>query len=76
MLLEDTVHGSLDDAPLINGSLGITIRGAGLSRGTWWNVRILAAVCLTVSCAGWRTPRGLPGHGGLERSRLRRAVAP
>jgi C-3',4' desaturase CrtD len=33
MLLEDTVHATLDDAPLINGSLGITIRGAGLSRG-------------------------------------------
>ncbi len=32
MLLEDTVHASLEDAPLINGSLGITIRGAGLSR--------------------------------------------
>jgi C-3',4' desaturase CrtD len=32
MLLEDTVHASLDDAPLINGSLGITIRSAGLSR--------------------------------------------
>jgi C-3',4' desaturase CrtD len=32
MLLEDTVHAALDDAPLINGSLGITIRGAGLSR--------------------------------------------
>lgn len=32
MLLEDTVHAKLDEAPLINGSLGITIRGAGLSR--------------------------------------------
>lgn len=32
MLLEDTVHTALDEAPLINGSLGITIRGAGLSR--------------------------------------------
>lgn len=32
MLLEDTVHAGLDDAPLINASLGITIRGAGLSR--------------------------------------------
>src|SRR5262249_14269098 len=32
MLLEDTVHAGLDNAPLINGSLGITIRGAGLSR--------------------------------------------
>jgi C-3',4' desaturase CrtD len=32
MLLEDTVHARLDDAPLINGALGITIRGAGLTR--------------------------------------------
>ena len=32
MLLEDTVHAGVDDAPLINGALGITIRGAGLSR--------------------------------------------
>jgi phytoene dehydrogenase-like protein len=32
MLLEDTVHAKLDEAPLINGSLGITIRGAGLAR--------------------------------------------
>jgi C-3',4' desaturase CrtD len=32
MLLEDTVHARIDDAPLINGALGITIRGAGLSR--------------------------------------------
>jgi C-3',4' desaturase CrtD len=32
MLLEDTVHAALDDAPLLNGALGITIRGAGLSR--------------------------------------------
>ena len=32
MLLEDTVHASIEDAPLINGALGITIRGAGLTR--------------------------------------------
>ncbi len=32
MLLEDTVHGRLDSAPLINGALGVTIRGAGLTR--------------------------------------------
>lgn len=32
MLLEDTVHAAIDDAPLINGALGITIRGAGLTR--------------------------------------------
>jgi C-3',4' desaturase CrtD len=32
MLLEDTVHSGVDDAPLVNGALGITIRGAGLTR--------------------------------------------
>jgi C-3',4' desaturase CrtD len=34
MLLEDTVHARVDDAPLINGALGITIRGAGLTRAS------------------------------------------
>jgi C-3',4' desaturase CrtD len=32
MLLQDTVHGTLEEAPLINGALGVTIRGAGLTR--------------------------------------------
>ena len=32
MLVEDTVHSSLDEAPLINAALGVTIRGAGLTR--------------------------------------------
>jgi C-3',4' desaturase CrtD len=32
MLVEDTTHSALDDAPLINAALGITIRGAGLTR--------------------------------------------
>lgn len=32
MLVEDTVHGKIDEAPLINGVLGATIRGAGLTR--------------------------------------------
>jgi phytoene dehydrogenase-like protein len=32
MLVEDTVHASVDEAPLINAALGITIRGAGLTR--------------------------------------------
>ncbi|WIG59128.1 MAG: Neurosporene desaturase [Ktedonobacterales bacterium] len=38
MLVEDTVHSTVDDAPLINAALGITIRGAGLTRasgGMW-----------------------------------------
>ena len=32
MLVEDTVHSTVDRAPLVNAALGITIRGAGLSR--------------------------------------------
>src|SRR5690606_7199043 len=32
MLVEDTVHSELDRAPLINAALGITMRGAGLTR--------------------------------------------
>jgi C-3',4' desaturase CrtD len=34
MLIEDTVHSSVWQAPLINAALGITIRGAGLTRPT------------------------------------------
>lgn len=34
MLLEDTVHASVERAPLINAALGMTIRGAGLTRAT------------------------------------------
>lgn len=32
MLAEDTVHNTVDQAPLINAALGVTIRGAGLTR--------------------------------------------
>ncbi|WP_201383838.1 NAD(P)/FAD-dependent oxidoreductase [Ktedonobacter sp. SOSP1-52] len=32
MLIEDTVHSSVREAPLINAALGISIRGAGLTR--------------------------------------------
>jgi C-3',4' desaturase CrtD len=34
MLVEDTVHSTVDRAPLVNAALGITIRGAGLTRAT------------------------------------------
>ena len=34
MLVEDTVHGEVDSAPLVNAALGVTIRGAGLSRAS------------------------------------------
>lgn len=32
MLIQDTVHSSVEQAPLINSALGITIRAAGLTR--------------------------------------------
>ena len=32
MLIEDTVHSTVDEAPLVNAALGVTIRGAGLTR--------------------------------------------
>lgn len=32
MIVEDTVHASLERAPLVHAALGITMRGAGLSR--------------------------------------------
>ncbi len=32
MLVEDTVHNTIDEAPLINSALGVTIRGAGLTQ--------------------------------------------
>jgi len=32
MLVEDTVHTTVDEAPVINAALGVTIRGAGLTR--------------------------------------------
>ncbi len=44
MLVEDTVNSTLEEAPLINAALGITIRGAGLRRakggmkGFWTNL--------------------------------------
>lgn len=42
MLIEDTVHSSIEEAPFINAALGTTIRGAGLMRATggmknFWN---------------------------------------
>lgn len=42
MLIEDTVHSSIDKAPFINAALGTTIRGAGLMRAAggmknFWN---------------------------------------
>lgn len=42
MIVEDTVHATLDHAPLVNAALGTTMRGAGVSRAKggmrgFWN---------------------------------------
>jgi C-3',4' desaturase CrtD len=70
MLVEDTVHAALDEAPLINSALGATIRGAGLSRheggmhGFWRSLvahyRALGGT-LRAGC-DVRGVTGLPGH--------------
>ncbi|GAA4669816.1 phytoene desaturase family protein [Phytohabitans rumicis] len=69
MLIEDTVHSSVQRAPLINAALGITIRGAGLTRheggmhGFWRTVvghyRALGGQLRTGTIA--RTVTGRPG---------------
>jgi C-3',4' desaturase CrtD len=78
MLLEDTVHAHVDDAPLINGALGITIRGAGLTRarggmsGFWRrfvvHYRAMGGV-LRVGCPVQRVDRLLADAGFLIRTR-------
>ncbi|WP_354638535.1 phytoene desaturase family protein [Kitasatospora camelliae] len=77
MLVEDTVHAGIDEAPLINAALGVTIRGAGLSRhlggmhGFW---RVLVAHyralggSLRVGCEVSRVTGG-PGEYRLETRR-------
>jgi phytoene dehydrogenase-like protein len=77
MLLEDTVHAGIDEAPLINGALGSSIRGAGLTRargGMWgfWrrfveHYRRLGG-CLRVGCPVQKV-ESCRGAGFLVRSR-------
>ena len=70
MLIEDTVHGNVDEAPLINAALGITIRGAGLTRprggmrGFWAAFTTRYAQLGGVMKVGWRVDRieRLAGH--------------
>ncbi len=79
MLIEDTVHSSVAEAPLINAALGITIRGAGLTRarggmrGFWSGLiaqyRRLGGE-LRVGCAVERVAR----HGAAYRVKARRGV--
>ena len=84
MLVEDTVHAEIDDAPLINGALGITIRGAGLTRarggmyGFWRrfvaHYRTIGGT-LRVGCAVSRVERPGGRHGGYLVHTRRGSVA-
>jgi C-3',4' desaturase CrtD len=77
MLVEDTVHSTVDHAPLINAALGITIRGAGLTRheggmhGFWRTVvshyRRLGGQLRTANAV--RTVGGGPGDFAITTSR-------
>jgi C-3',4' desaturase CrtD len=79
MLVEDTVHATVSEAPLINAALGITIRGAGLTRprggmrGFWrrfsGHYRALGGV-LRVGCPVER----VDGHRGDFRIATRRGL--
>jgi phytoene dehydrogenase-like protein len=86
MLLEDTVHSSIDAAPLINGALGVTIRWAGLTRarggmcGFWRrfveHYRALGG-CLPVGCPVYRVekrPGTVAGYGVITRRGTFRAA--
>ncbi len=79
MLIQDTIHSSVAEAPLINAALGITIRGAGLTRarggmrGVWRGLiaryRHLGGE-LRVGCPVERVER----HEGVYRVTTRRGV--
>jgi C-3',4' desaturase CrtD len=79
MLIQDTTHSSVAEAPLINAALGITIRGAGLTRARggmrgFWNglithYRHLGGE-LRVGCpVEW-----VEGHEGAYRVTTRRGI--
>ena len=79
MLIEDTVHSTVDAAPLVNAALGVTIRGAGLSRarggmrGFWLGIvehyRKLGGI-LRFGCAVTR----IAGRRGAYRVETRRGT--
>ncbi|NNE96312.1 MAG: FAD-dependent oxidoreductase [Acidimicrobiales bacterium] len=74
MLIEDTVHATVDDAPLINAALGITIRGAGLTRAHGGMSGFMQALTAHYEATGGRFARncevqairGGKGNFGLE----------
>ncbi|MET1073321.1 MAG: NAD(P)/FAD-dependent oxidoreductase, partial [Umezawaea sp.] len=68
MLVEDTVHSTVDRAPLVNAALGITIRGAGLTRATggmrgFWRALVAHYRSLGGTLrTGWRVERVTGSH--------------
>lgn len=68
MLVEDTVHSTVDRAPLVNAALGITIRGAGLTRATggmhgFWKAVVAHYRSLGGDLrTGWRVERITGSH--------------
>ena len=69
MLIEDTVHSTVDDAPLINAALGITIRGAGLTRARGGMSGFMQALTNHYAANGGRFTRNcevknIDGHAG------------
>ena len=79
MLIQDTTHSSVAEAPLINAALGITIRGAGLTRARggmrgFWNALIAhyrhLGGELRVGCPVER----VEGHKGVYRVTTRRGI--
>ena len=78
MLVEDTVHGSVAEAPLINAALGITIRGAGLTRPRGGMRGFWQRFDRPLPRTWWRAARRLPrgaGRGSRECCIVSRPVA-
>jgi len=70
MLIEDTVHSTVERAPLLNAALGITIRGAGLTRprggmrGFWQALASSYRAAGGTLKVGWRVDRVGRERGG------------
>ncbi|MFU1780076.1 phytoene desaturase family protein [Haloarcula japonica] len=69
MLVEDTVHAALDDAPLLNAVLGMTIRRTGLGRATggmygFWESFVDQYTGIGGRIETGRTVRSVTGTGG------------
>jgi C-3',4' desaturase CrtD len=79
MLVEDTVHSSVDRAPLVNAALGITIRGAGLTRHTggmhgFWRTLVAHYRALGGELHTGTTVTGVAGLPGAFAIRTKRGV--